>query len=193
MIRNFIVEERQEDQNGIYNYCSLFVALANAVKLGGNGKWIDCVKEMGKWYESNIHTYQTGTDNHAHGRKGWYKCPLVEGKDVADDCSGYVQACLNYFGVECPPITTATMNMDAFKKMMEDAGFTHYEGKFDPSNLQEGDIICGGPATHTEIYAGDSHSWSWGSIHDGQNGHQGMPSKFCRMDSRGGYIHCWRI
>ena len=163
MIRNFIVEERQEDQNGIYNYCSLFVALANAVKLGGNGKWIDCVKEMGKWYESNIHTYQTGTDNHAHGRKGWYKCPLVEGKDVADDCSGYVQACLNYFGVECPPITTATMNMDAFKKMMED------------------------------IYAGDSHSWSWGSIHDGQNGHQGMPSKFCRMDSRGGYIHCWRI
>ena len=61
-----------------------------------------------------------------------------------------------------------------------------------PWNLKEGDMICGKGSTHTEIYAGDNKSWSWGSIHDGFNGRSGMPSNFCNINKRGGYIHCWR-
>ena len=196
MIKNFVVEETYESTNGIYNYCSLFVALANGVKFGASGllgNWIECIKAMGKWYESNISTYQTGTDNHAHGRKGWYKCSLLDNKEVADDCSGFVQACLRYYGVDCPSITTSLMQEEKFQTLMSESGFTHMTGTFDPTNLQEGDIICGKAGTHTEIYAGDGKSWSWGSIHDGKNGHSNMPSNFCKMDKRGGYIHCWRL
>ena len=118
-------------------------------------------------------------------------CPLINDK-VADDCSGFVQACLKYFGVNCPTITTSSMQQDQFMNMMENAGFKHYTGIFAPWNLQEGDIICGKGSTHTEIYAGDNKSWSWGNIHDGLGKHQGMPCSFCKLDSRGGYIHCWR-
>lgn len=158
---------------------------------GAPGSWIQAIQNMGKWYEQNIHTYQNGSDGRAHNQKGWWQCPLINDK-VADDCSGFVQACLKYFGVSCPSITTATMQQDQFMKMMENAGFKHYIGIFTPSNLQEGDIICGKGSTHTEIYAGNNKSWSWGSIHDGLGNHQGMPCNFCKMDRRGGYIHCWR-
>ena len=157
-----------------------------------NGSWLSAVEQMGKWYESNMHTYQTGKDGRAHGAKGWFMCPLINDK-VADDCSGFVQACLRLFGVNCPVITTSMMqDGSVFAKLMENSGFTHDKGIFTPDNLQPGDIICGGASTHTEIYAGDKKSWAWGTIHDGQNGHAGMPCGFCKLDKRGGYIHRWR-
>ena len=151
---------------------------------------------MGKWYETNIHTYQGKLIKPWAGKK-WYVCPLLDGGKVADDCSGYVQACLQLFGVDCSKcnnwLTTSVMNGAAFMKIMADAGFKHFFGTFDKTNLQPGDIICGRSSTHTEIYAGDGHSWSWGAIHDGTSGHSGMPARFCPINSRGGYIHCWRI
>jgi len=188
-----------QDNNGIqYTKQRLFeciIGMGNGSMFGAggiNGNWLSVIQQMGKWYESNIHTYQTGTTGKAMGQKGWFMCPLINDK-VADDCSGFVQACLKLFGVNCPVITTAMMQDGSqFMKLMENAGFTHYSGKFTPDNLQPGDIICGRASTHTEIYAGDKKSWSWGNIHDGQNGHQGMPCNFCKIDSRGGYIHCWR-
>jgi len=160
--------------------------------IGGTpGSWLEAIKNMGKWYEQNIHTYQNGSDGRAHGQKGWFMCPLINDK-VADDCSGFVQACLKYAGIDCPSITTSVMQQDQFSNMLENAGFKHYTGIFMPWNLKEGDIICGKGSTHTEIYAGDNKSWSWGSIHDGFNGRSGMPSNFCNINKRGGYIHCWR-
>lgn len=157
-----------------------------------NGSWLSAVEQMGKWYESNMHTYQTGTDGRAHSAKGWFQCPLINGK-VADDCSGFVQACLKYFGIDCPVVTTAIMQSGSqFDKLLQNNGFKYMCGLFDPSNLIPGDIICGGPSTHTEIYAGDKKSWSWGTIHDGLNGHAGMPCGFCNLNKRGGYINCWR-
>lgn len=193
-----------EDANRIYtddkglNYTkqrtleSLFDLASGAGFCGAvNGNWLATVTNMGKWYEANIHTYQTGTDGRAHGKKGWYRCPIINA-NVADDCSGFVQACLLAFGVKCSPITTTDMNGEAFMKLMESAGFIHYNGIFDKNNSQPGDILCGKCGSHTEIYAGDGKSWGWGTIHDGKNGHRGMPSGFCDMSKRGGYIHCWR-
>jgi len=170
------------------------ISMCNGSMFGSSGpasSWIQAIQNMGKWYEQNIHTYQTGTTGKAMGQKGWFMCPLINDK-VADDCSGFVQACLKYFGVNCPVITTATMQQDQFSTMLENAGFKHYTGIFSPWNLKEGDIICGRGSTHTEIYAGDNKSWSWGNIHDGIGKHQGMPCGFCKLDNRGGYIHCWR-
>lgn len=192
------VQVFQDNRGTQYTKQRLFeciIAMSDGSMFGNgciNGNWLKAIEQMGKWYESNIHTYQTGTTGKAMGKKGWFMCPLINDK-VADDCSGFVQACLKLFGVNCPVITTSVMQEGSqFMKLMENSGFTHYKGKFTPDNLQPGDIICGGPSTHTEIYAGDRKSWSWGNIHDGQNKHQGMPCNFCKIDSRGGYIHCWR-
>ncbi len=157
---------------------------------GAGGPWYNCVQQMGKWYETNVHTYQ-GTTSKPRKGKCWYYCPLVNTK-VADDCSGFVQACLLLFGVQCPSIATSTMQDSSFMKLMEGAGFIHLSGNWNITNAQPGDILCGKACTHTEIYAGEGRSWSWGNIHDNQNGHSGMPCGFCKIDSRGGYIHCWR-
>ena len=194
MIKNFNIDDKHEDNTGTFNNCSLFVSLSTCVKFGmTNGKWLDCVEKMGKWYETNIHTYQGCTGPGSKG-KHWYDCSLVNTK-VADDCSGFVQACLLLFGVKCPSISTAVMQNDGFMKMMTDAGFEHISGKWTIENAKPGDILCGRGGTHTEIYAGEKESWSWGNVHDkiGPRSHgQGMPCKFCQIDSRGGYVHCWR-
>ena len=188
------------DADGVqYTTDSLLFGIINTttISAGGgffsstfNGSWVSAVESMGKWYEQNIHTYQ-GTTAKPRKGKTWYFCPLVNTK-VADDCSGFVQACLMLFGVKCPTICTADMNKSPFMQLMESAGFQHSSGMWTPENTIPGDILCGGPQTHTEIYAGNRKSWGWGNIHDGQNGHAAMPAPFCKIDSRGGYIHCWR-
>lgn len=187
------VEVFEDEENKKFTKQKLFeslIGMFNGTMFGMgmiNGNWMSAVEEMGKWYESNIHTYQGGTSGHASGSKKWYMCPLVN-NTVADDCSGFVQACLMYYGIQCPSITTATMQQTQFINMMENAGFTHYIGLFDQNNLQPGDIICGSGSSHTEIYAGNGKSWAWGNIHDGQNGHTGMPCYFYKRH----YTHCWR-
>ena len=188
-----IYGENYGNHEAVVGYRNYLYGQSLGFSMGGDGTWLSCVQQMGAWYKDHIHTYQTGTDNHAHGAKGWFSCPLLNGEKVADDCSGYVQACLRLFGVNCPSITTSVMQSANFMKIMADAGFNHFFGQFDKTNLQPGDIICGRASTHTEIYAGDGHSWSWGSIHDGLNGHKGMPAPFCSIARKGGYVHCWRI
>lgn len=186
-------EVLQDNHGKEYTKHSILQSIVLFGCTSGGGPWLNCVSTMGKWYEINIHTYQTGTTGKAMGRKGWYPCPLINNREVADDCSGFVQACLMYFGVDCPPIRTASMQEGTiFMELMEKSGFMHYNGQFYPDNLLPGDIVCGAGGTHTEIYAGENKSWSWGNIHDGINGHKPMPCLFARIDSRGGYIHCWR-
>lgn len=197
---NSVQIETFTDLNGRkYSELSFFHGISEHIEVSGGflmgaagGPWLSCIEQMGKWYEQNIHTYQGTT---AKPRKGKtpYSCPLIGGKNVYDDCSGFVQACLLLAGIDCPLICTATMqDGSVFAKLMDRSGFQHFSGNFTPENSQVGDILCGGPQTHTEIYAGNRKSWSWGNIHDGQNGHSGMPCGFCGMSGRGGYIHCWR-
>ena len=181
---------RKYTKDNLITGISRFTVFGGFFGVGAGGPWYNCVQQMGKWYEANIHTYQ-GTTSKPRKGKCWYDCPLVNGK-VADDCSGFVQACLLLFGVKCPSISTSTMQDSSFMKLMEGAGFIHLSGNWNTTNAQPGDILCGKSSTHTEIYAGGGRSWSWGNIHDNQNGHSGMPCGFCKMDSRGGYIHCWR-
>lgn len=154
-----------------------------------DGSWWDCVKKMGKWYETNVHTYQGTRAKPRTGRKT-YKCPLING-NVEDDCSAFVKACLYFFGLKDigkMHIATATMQPgSAFDKLLRNNGFKCIPYSFDA--LQPGDIICGGPATHTEIYAGNRKSYSWGNVHDGTDKFQGMPCGFAKSIK---YKHIWR-
>lgn len=188
------------DSKGEYTDHTLFQGLKIFTAIGagsnfggGDGSWYSCVEQMGKWYEANIHTYQGrhGTSGSKTGRQN-YQCPLINGT-VQDDCSSFVRACLQLYGLACPVITTAAMQPGSpYDKLVQGAGFKYFSGNFHPEDLQPGDIVCGGPATHTEIYAGNRKSWGWGNVHDGIEGRQPMPSGFCGMDKRGGYIHMWR-
>ena len=160
------------------------------INQAGLESWVNCVSTMGKWYQANVHTYQNCYDirhqENRHRRR--YACSLMNGATVFDDCSAFVWACLQYFGVQPGYITTAKMQPGSkYDQAVQEAGFQYMP--YNKSILIPGDIICGGPETHTEIWAGDNKSWSWGFIHDGINGHEGMP---CRFSSRTSYRHIWR-
>ena len=154
----------------------------------GLGSWVNCVSSMGNWYQNNIHTYQGTSGSKIGRRRKAYSCDLLNGGTVYDDCSAFVWACLQFFGIQPGKITTAGMQPGSkFDKTLQSSGFQYIP--YSKDKLLIGDIICGGPKTHTEIYADDGKSWSWGSIHDGVNGHQGMPCKFASSIS---YKHIWR-
>ena len=152
-------------------------------------EWLDCVSRMGKWYEQNVHTY-LGTLVKPRASRKAYRCPLINGV-VYDDCSSFIKACLQLFGVseiKEMGITTTTMQPgSSFDRLLLASGFIRLE--FGKTELEPGDIMCGGPRTHTEIYAGNGKSYAWGNIHDGINGHKGMP---CPMSSRANKW-IWRI
>ena len=200
--------EIYKDRNGIkYTKQKLFESIyffnSGRFGLGGSpGTWFACVEEMGKWYEENIHTYQHSKSSMdpIMGKK-MYICPLLNSsnKQVADDCSGFVKACLQLYGIEeINHIFVTTSNMQPgseFDKVLRRNGFQYMV--YSKDVRQPGDIICGGPSTHTEIYAGTfcgrHKSYSWGNIHDGistrkQKFPQGMPCGTYEMN----YKHIWR-
>lgn len=161
----------------------------NMLSSVNGGAWLECVESMGRWYGDNIDFYQGGPDNdHPHGKHG-YSCPLLNGRLIYDDCSGFVQACLNYYGINNFPfcLTTTNMNTDTFDKIMSENGFIHLTGIFNPTNSQPGDILCGGPGTHTAIYGGNNLMWDWGNNRY-RGKHGGMPIKWYSYK----YINCWR-
>lgn len=156
-----------------------------------DGTWLSAVETMGKWYEKNIHTYQGGSSNRANKRvKYGYSCDLIN-RTVYDDCSGFVCACLTYFGVPCGlKLTTKTMNdNNNFGKILKANGFRHMA--YSKSQLQPGDIIR--KSGHIEIYAGKINgkdmSWGWGNVNDKIHGKgQGMPCSFVNS----AYTDIWR-
>ena len=83
-----------------------------------------------------------------------------------------------------------------FDKALLSNGFERFEFSLD--KRKPGDIMCGKSATHTEIYAGNNKSYSWGAVHDGLDGRQGMPCRYfdkltCQTTKeKCTYIHIWR-
>lgn len=161
--------------------------------------WKETYETLGEWYEKNIHTYQ----GNRHARQPYTL--EMEGRPVLqvyDDCSSYVYACLQLMRIfpvkdknGKPQYPTATAGMQvgsAFQKTLMENGFDCLP--YDIDSLQEGDIVItnnnlkksnGSNYHHTEIYVnGTSDSkmtaYSWGNIHDGINGHQGMPCSYTK-------------
>lgn len=159
-----------------------------------DSRWLKSVEEMGEWYQDNVHTYQGDPAGNWTGKRAGYKCGLVGGL-VYDDCSAFVKACLQLYGVPgIQGLTFATGSMQPgskFDSLLRNCGFKRF--RYDTKILKPGDIICGGPKTHTEIYAGDGKSYAWGNIHDGLKYHgkqrQGMP---CKMATSTKFRWIWR-
>lgn len=185
--------------------------IANPIVIGGGGgmgnaalagDWWSIVQQMGSWYEQNVHTYQ----GNCHTRKG-YSCPLLDGKNVFDDCSSFVTACVlalfkqkggpdkgGWYGG--PPSTAAMQPGSDWDRTLQSNGFKYIP--FNQSILQPGDIYCGGPSTHVEICAGQGKQYGWGSVHDkiAKPG-VGMPcstykSGFVNNNPNKPYLHIWR-
>ena len=164
-------------------------------------EWAVAVQKMGAWYQANVHTYQSVCcSNLKTGRsKKSYACDLVNGDPVFDDCSGFVTACLKYFGVSTNKNYSYTSNdftstdkSQKCYKALTDAGFTRMEYSY--AQLKPFDIIA--KNGHVEIYYGKGQdgihrSYSWGNTHDGLahtcnvkkgKNHDVMPSKCTRTD-----------
>lgn len=145
----------------------------NNFSYGDTSTWRGAVDQMKAWYESNIHTYQ---------KKWSIECPLING-NVRDDCSGFVNACLCLYGTPTYNTSSGT-NAPASYYMMQNDYAEKISSSFiripySKEDLQPYDIIVGNAVNgnqhgHTEIYAGDRKSFSWGRVHDLDAG--GMPS-----------------
>lgn len=194
--------------------------IANPITIGGGGigggegvpgnatGWWDAVQKMGAWYQQNVHTYQGTREKPRSGRQ-WYDCPLINRK-VQDDCSAFVWACLQFFKPDvfkekswsptCLQFTKEHGKSFSEITQLEQAGFKWI--KWSRDALQPGDIMVGCSIQgcthcgHTEVYAGNKKSYSWGSVHDGQGGKQGMPCSSSFSKGRGSsaepYYDIWR-
>ena len=175
---------------------------ANYPSQGSNSTWAKSVQSMGKWYEANVHTYQNSTPpSKGSGTRKMYDCPLVNGK-VGDDCSGYVSACLQYFGAFKKGQVTSSYGFTkdaSIASTLEKGGFKKMSYSWDA--VQPYDIISyrNGDKGHVEILAekGDTpKSWGWGSVHDGRT-YSGkkrdiMPAKTGSLPKGNTYQVIWR-
>ena len=144
--------------------------------------WESSVQNVGKWYEANIHNYNQGQ---------YSPCPVPLCGTVRHDCSGFVSACLRAEGVIKTTQTFRSgdyLQNGAAAPLLKKAGFTPLP--YNINLVQPYDIIAYNG--HVEIYAGKSgnsmRSWSWGSCHDGRNGHIGMPAYMSKKN----YAVMWR-
>lgn len=205
-----------EDEGGVVHISSND---GNDYTIQDSSNWFEHIEKMGKWYETNIHTYQSCSyaKDSTPRKRLKYECPLIGGDTVEDDCSGFVKACLVFFASTSDSrdglkairkVYTCTETMqpdfvtrkDNFHQVLTKNGFMYLEYT-SADDLQKGDIICGSAKTHTEIYVGKNSKgkdmvYSWGYIHDkriieGEH-HAGMPCKMEYLNGRGGYKHVWR-
>ena len=181
---------------------SLFNSGSNPSGPGDNSTWAKAVQTMGKWYEANIHTYQNRTPPaKGSGTRKMYDCSLVNGK-VGDDCSGFVSACLQYFGVFkngfIPSSYGFTYGSDV-ASILQKNKFTKINYSWD--KVQPYDIISynNNGKGHVEILAEKGEhpkSWGWGSVHDGKT-YEGktrdvMPAKTGNKPKGETYTTIWR-
>lgn len=152
--------------------------------------WPEIVQKVGKWYEANVHTYQTSSNGRSTGTRKWYNSPW--GK-AGDDCTAYVSTCLQVLGVFPKGYAPGSAS---FAAQMSDCGRKLSKGGFQCipfswATVRPYDIISvfkNGGSHHAEIYAGNNRSWSWGAIHDNLHNKGGMPCGTAKL----AYQVIWR-
>lgn len=147
-------------------------------------EWLNDVNTVAQWYVANVKTYchmtkaeidaSSSGPSTEQGRK-WYKCDLdgnLKDHRVADDCSGFLWACLvqaGYFDVS----TTVYTSVGYFPnegggRALKEAGFCWYAmSELGVDNMEKGDIMV--RDGHVEIFShfeGETeYAWTWGSVY----------------------------
>lgn len=148
------------------------VANTNIVDSNVNSSgWVGSIETMAKWYLKNVSTYQTSPEGTYTGKRGWYACDLVDGKNVGDDCTGFSYACLVYAGyiADSPanaPGSSSYISGGSMVSKLQEAGFTHSAVSSD-TVFQAGDILA--KSGHVELVVGVNEdgtyqTFGWGKI-----------------------------
>lgn len=147
-------------------------------------EWLNDVNTVAQWYVADVKTYchmtwddiqaNDGKSSTAQGRK-WYECDLdgnLKGHRVADDCSGFLWACLvqaGYFDESTPTYTSGNYfpNKDG-GQALEEAGFSwHAMSELGVDNMEKGDIMVRNG--HVEIFSHfegkTEYAWTWGKVY----------------------------
>lgn len=161
-------------------------AVAESSVVEGNqapSGWLGSVETMGRWYLSNINTYQRNTTGKGSGNRKWYPCDLVGGSNVGDDCTGFAYACLVYSGYIQDSPTSAPPSSDYIKNgsmigKLESVGFKHGTVTAD-TVFEAGDILS--KEGHVEIVVGKNpdgtyNTFGWGDIHSEYPSSKNVPS-----------------
>lgn len=137
-----------------------FISKLRNRKIGGRGldvnKWLSIVKAVKAAIAAQKPGYSQSN----------YITITIDGKSlkVRTDCSGFVSACLKYYGVLKDSMNLTSGNMLATTERnnpMYSTGFTRLKCAWDLSNCQPGDILVRNG--HTEIYAGSRKVYNCGS------------------------------
>lgn len=183
---NINIQDKWETQqvqyrNSLIDKPLIFGSVGGGMGMGmgmalGASSWSDAVEKMARWYEVNIHNYSQGRAQDP--TPTWTFCPLINQK-VRHDCSGYVTSCMKLYGIPWTHNTMASVRAETFNQsdseLIKSYGFTYYNSPSlaaTKAYVQPWDIMVG--VGHTEIYAGNNKSWTWGKCHD--LAHGGMPS-----------------
>lgn len=169
--------------------------------------WPQVVQTLGKWYQANIHTYWGSRSKpRAHNTPQCFNSPYGP---VWDDCTGFCSTCLQVFGIfkkgkyngtysgiggqRFGSSDFASRNSMCGRLLMK-GGFACLP--FSWAAVRPYDIISvyrPGGHHHAEIYYGKingrDYSYGWGNVHDGINGHAGMPHPTTKYND---YQLIWR-
>lgn len=173
-------KEVDKDTKRIFAELSIHEAIKKYAIMSGDWPGIVCL--LGKWYEHNIHTYQSdppGVSIGSHPGRKFYPCPLFKTKNgtngVGDDCTSFCFACIQlYWDIAVKnrdeKIFSELMNTtwppnsiiwgdpkQAAAQNMEKYGFEIIQ--YSPDKLQPWDMVMGSKAVgathgHGEIYVG---------------------------------------
>lgn len=173
-------DKRVDDKGEIYAVLSVCEALEKYCKTAGDWPGIVCL--LGKWYEKNIHTYQSDPPGHNvgnHPGRKFYECPLFKSKlatnGVGDDCTSFCFACIQLYWDLCMKDSDPAIHQELINcgwpptsiiwgdsktqaaQNMEKYGFEIIE--YSTDKLQPWDMVMGSKAVgashgHGEIYVG---------------------------------------
>lgn len=175
-------EDKQVDKRGkVFASLSITEALKKYCVTAGDWPGIVCL--LGKWYEKNIHTYQSdppNVNNGNHPGRKFYECPLFKTKNgtngVGDDCTSFCFACVQLYwdlavknrdekifkdliNTAWPPTSViwGDPKTEAAQNM-EKYGFEIIEyspDKLQPWDMVMGSLNAGATHGHGEIYVGN--------------------------------------
>ena len=153
------------------------------------GEIKEALESLSKWMVDNVPTYQShrqdgyppsanasanpGTVNRSESGVSLYKCDLVPGGEVGDDCSSFAVAYMNMVCGECVLARDWTGGLISPTHAFSQHGWVYHKCSELSSinDLQYGDVLVAhgptyGVKQHAEIFMSPTQSMGWGYVHN---------------------------